>query len=56
MAYSFLKHLTTYASGRTLTYNERNQLKQDMLKLKSDGYRMKNMIRYVVNSPFFLEK
>ncbi len=56
VAYSFLKHLTTYASGRTLTYNERNQLKQDMLKLKSDGYRMKNMIRYVVNSPFFLEK
>lgn len=56
VAFSFLKHLATYASGRTLTYSERSQLKQDGLKLKADGYRMKNMIRYVVNSPLFLEK
>ncbi|MFN0112263.1 MAG: DUF1592 domain-containing protein [Blastocatellia bacterium] len=56
VAFSFLKHLATYASGRSLTYSERNQLKQDGLKLKADGYRMKDMIRYVVNSPLFLEK
>jgi len=56
VAFSFLKHLATYASGRSLTYSERNQLKQDGLKLKADGYRMKTMIRYVVNSPMFLEK
>jgi hypothetical protein len=56
VAFSFLKHLTTYASGRTLTYSELNYLKKDELKLKADGYRMKDMIRYVVNSPMFLEK
>lgn len=56
VAFSFLKHLSIYASGRSLTYSERNQLKQDGLKLKADGYRMKDMIRYVVNSPAFLEK
>ncbi len=56
VAFSFLKHLATYASGRTLTYSERNQLKQDGLKLKADGYKMKDMFRYVVNSPLFLEK
>jgi hypothetical protein len=56
VAFSFLKHLSIYATGRTLTYNERSQLKQDALKLKADGYRMKNMVRYVVNSPMFLEK
>ena len=56
VAFSFLKHLAIYASGRSLTYSERHQLKQDGLKLKADGYRMKNMIRYVVNSPMFLEK
>jgi hypothetical protein len=56
VAFSFLKHLTIYASGRSLTYSELSQLKQDGLKLKADGYRMKNMIRYVVNSPIFLEK
>ncbi len=56
LAFSFLKHLSIYASGRSLTYSELNQLKQDGLKLKADGYRMKNMIRYVINSPIFLEK
>lgn len=56
VAFSFLKHLATYASGRSLTYSERNQLKQDGLKLKAGDYRMKDLIRYVVNSPMFLEK
>ena len=56
VAFSFLKHLATYASGRSLTYSELSQLKQDGLKLKADGYRMKNMIRYVINSQIFLEK
>ena len=48
MAFSVLKHLATYATGRSLTYNELNFLKQDGLKLKADGYRMQDMIRYVV--------
>ena len=56
MAFSVLKHLATYAAGRRLTYNELDYLKQDGLKLKADGYRMKDMIRYVVNSKMFLEK
>ena len=56
VAFSFLKHLATYAIGRSLTYNELNYLKQDGLKLKADGYRMQDMIRYVVNSKMFLEK
>ncbi|HXJ44691.1 MAG TPA: DUF1592 domain-containing protein, partial [Bryobacteraceae bacterium] len=56
VAFSVLKHLTTYATGRTLTYNELNYLKQDGLKLKAGGYRMKDMVRYVVSSKMFLEK
>jgi hypothetical protein len=56
VAFSFLKHLSTYGIGRTLTYNELNSLKQDALKLKPDGYRMQDMFRYVVNSKLFLEK
>ncbi|MFM8394207.1 MAG: DUF1588 domain-containing protein, partial [Acidobacteriota bacterium] len=56
VAFSFLKHLATYATGRSLTYNETSRLKKDALSLKADGYRMKNMVRYVVNSPMFLEK
>ena len=56
VAYSVLKHLATYATGRTLAYNELNYLKQDGLKLRASGYRMKDMIRFVVNSKLFLEK
>ena len=56
VAFSVLKHLATYATGRSLTYNELNDLKQDGLKLKAGGYRMKDMIRFIVNSKLFLEK
>lgn len=56
VAFSVLKHLETYAAGRSLTYNELCFLKQDELKLKAGGYRMKDMVRYVVNSKVFLEK
>ncbi len=56
VAFSVLKHLATYATGRTLTYNELHYLKQDGLKLKAEGYRMKDMVRYVVSSKMFLEK
>jgi hypothetical protein len=56
VAYSFLKHMATYATGRTLTYNEVNYLKQDSLKLKANGYRVKDMIRYIVSNKIFLEK
>ncbi len=56
VAFSVLKHLETYAAGRSLTYNELNSLKQDGLKLRPTGYRMKDMVRYVANSKIFLEK
>ena len=45
-----------YATGRGLTYNEVNFLKQDAMKLRAGGYRMQDMIRYVVSSRIFLEK
>ena len=56
VAFSFLKHLATYAAGRSLTYNELIYLKQDGLKLRAGGYGAKDMIRYVVTSKLFLEK
>ena len=56
VAFSVLKHLMIYAEGRSLTYNELNVLKQDALKLKPGGYRMRDMLLYVANSKVFLEK
>jgi hypothetical protein len=56
VAFSVMKHLATYATGRTLTYSELNFLKKDGKRLRVSGYRMQDMIRYVAKSSFFLEK
>lgn len=56
VAFSVLKHLATYANGRTLTFYELNQLRQESAKLKPQGYRMKDMLHLVVNSEIFLKK
>ncbi|HET6425015.1 MAG TPA: DUF1592 domain-containing protein [Planctomycetaceae bacterium] len=56
VAFSVLKHLTVYAIGRGLTYNEIEFLKRDSQRLKADGYRLRDMLQYVIQSPMFLEK
>ena len=56
VAFSFLKHLASYATGRSLTYNEIEFLREKGLELKPGGYRMQEMVRFVVNSELFLEK
>ncbi len=56
VAFSVLKHLATYAAGRDLTFNELDYLKTDGLRLKATGFRMRDMLQYVVASPIFLEK
>lgn len=56
VAYSVLKHLSTYAIGRPLTYGEDRLLKRQCLELKSNRYPMKDMIQQVVQSDLFLTK
>lgn len=56
VAFSFLKHLATYATGRNLAYNELESLKGTGKSLKANGYRMQDMIRFVINSDLFLTK
>ena len=56
VAFSFLKHLATYATGRNLAYNELESLKESGKALKANGYRMQDMIRFVINSDMFLTK
>lgn len=57
VAFSVLKHLATYAAGRSLTYNELHDLRTNAVKdLKANDYRMKDMVRYVAQSPTFLQK
>lgn len=56
VAFSLLKHLATYGTGRTLAYNELEWLRQNQTQLKPQGYRMRDMMRFVIHSPLFLEK
>ena len=56
VAFSFLKHLAIYATGRKLTYNEIEFLHEKGVELKPDGYRMRDMIHWVVQSDLFLQK
>jgi mono/diheme cytochrome c family protein len=56
VAFSVMKHLSIYANGRNLTYGELHALQQDSKRLRASGYRMKDMIRFVVNNKAFLEK
>ncbi len=57
VAFSFLKHLASYATGRSLTFNEIEYLKRKGRKvLGPKRYRMKDCVRFVIESPLFLEK
>ena len=56
VAFSFLKHLATYATGRTLSYNELEFLREQAVELEKTDYRVLDAFRIVINSPVFLEK
>ncbi len=56
VAFSVLKHLMIYANGRDLSYKETNDLKAGARRLRASDYRLRQMIRYVVNSDIFLQK
>ena len=56
VAFSFMKHLACYATGRTLSYNDLMFLQEQGVKLKPAEYRMQEMIRFVIQSDLFLKK
>lgn len=56
VAFSFMKHLASYAIGRSLSYSEVEDLRAQAVNLRAEGYRMKDVIRFVVTRDFFLMK
>ncbi|XZE54282.1 DUF1592 domain-containing protein [Planctomycetaceae bacterium SH139] len=56
VAFSLMKHLATYATGRTPTYNEIVFLQEKGLELKARGYRTRDMLHFIINSDLFLKK
>lgn len=56
VAFSTMKHLASYALGRTLTYNEERQLRVQVGELRIHDYPMCDMIKAIVQSDLFLKK
>ena len=56
VAYSLVRHLSIYAIGRSLTYNEDRLLRQQCLELREKDYRMLDIIQFVIASDLFLKK
>jgi hypothetical protein len=56
VAFSFLKHLSSYAVGRSLTYNEIEFLREHALELQRQEYPMRDMVQLIINSDLFLMK
>ena len=56
VAFSFMKHLATYAVGRSLTFNEVAFLKEQGKDLRGRGYRMQDIFKFIVKSDIFLKK
>ena len=56
VAFSFLKHLSIYATGRSLTYNELVYLEEQGIQLRQDGYLLQDLVQFVVQSDLFLKK
>lgn len=56
VAFSFLKHMAAYATGRSPNYRELELLKQMGLESRSTRCRMQDLILSIVKSELFLEK
>ncbi len=56
IALSLAKHLATYACGRQLTYNETLWLKENIGQLKDSGYRVADIVRWIIHSDLFDKK
>ena len=56
VAFSYLKHMASYAIGRSLRYNELAWLEEKGIQLRADDYRMQEMIRFIIKSDLFLKK
>ena len=56
VVFSFLKHLTSYAVGRTLSYAELESLRKEAGKGAPASRRMQDLLKLVVSSDIFLKK
>ena len=55
VAYSFLKHLTCYAIGRSLGYVEMQELREQAKSMKSSDFLTHDLMRFIIHSDLFLK-
>ena len=51
-----MKHLSIYATGRSLKFDEVAFLKESAKKLEGTGYKTRDLLKFVVNSHIFNTK
>ncbi len=56
VVYSVARHLSVYAIGRSLTYNEDRILKRQCLNLREKDYGMLDIVKFIITSDLFLKK
>jgi len=56
VAFSFLKHLASYAIGRRLTWNEIEFLRNDTVESEAGNYAARDLIQFLISSDIFLMK
>ena len=56
VAFSFMKHLAGYATGRSLTFHEVEELEAAMSKWKTRDFPSQEMLRELIQSDLFLMK
>lgn len=56
IAFSFARHVSCYATGRSLTYNETEWLKENITSLEFGQYAMRDLIHFLIASDLFLKK
>ena len=56
VAFSLAKHLAIYATGRSLTYNEMAWLRENIQQHRDSGYRICDIVRWIIHSDIFDKK
>ena len=56
VVFSFLKHLSAYANGRDLSYNETVWLEEQSRELEGSECRLQDLLHVVIGSDIFLTK
>ena len=56
VAFSFMKHLAIYATGRKLSFSEVAYLKEQSKLLQPTGYKTRDILKLIINSHIFRTK